>query len=99
MGCTFQKKNKNFFSSEKSLRIAELLLSKFDPLQRVEFINQTGEPLRTALHMAAAVGNASMVRLLVQNGINREHADKEVSLYFLIYNFILKNWYSHRFLN
>jgi len=69
------------FSSEKSLRIAQLLLDRVEAAQRAEFVNQASEAtMRTALHVAASVGNEPMVRLLAdQHGANKEAGDKEVS--------------------
>ncbi|KAL7069995.1 hypothetical protein ACQ4LE_011171 [Meloidogyne hapla] len=60
-----------------SLRIAELLISRVEVSQRIEFINFSGKTLCTALHRAASVGNEPMVRLLIKHGANKEVPDKE----------------------
>ncbi|KAL7079233.1 hypothetical protein ACQ4LE_001844, partial [Meloidogyne hapla] len=60
-----------------SLRIAELLISRVEASQRIEFINYSGKTWCTALHRAASVGNEPMVRLLIKHGANKEPTDKE----------------------
>ncbi|CAK5095641.1 unnamed protein product [Meloidogyne enterolobii] len=60
-----------------SLRIAELLISRVEASQRIEFVNYSGKTLSTALHRAASVGNEQMVRLLIKHGANKESTDKE----------------------
>jgi len=56
-----------------------MILERIESNQRMEFVNQiAGETLKTALHFAAAVGNAEMVKLLVANGANKDAIDKEV---------------------
>uniref|UniRef100_A0A914MPY3 ANK_REP_REGION domain-containing protein n=1 Tax=Meloidogyne incognita TaxID=6306 RepID=A0A914MPY3_MELIC len=60
-----------------SLRIAELIISRVEASQRIEFVNYSGKTLTTALHRAASVGNEPMVRLLIRHGANKESTDKE----------------------
>ena len=60
------------------------MIEKVDPSQRLDFVNQTGDPMfvkftgRTALHWAAMVNNAEMVELLIGQGANKEAQDVEV---------------------
>lgn len=68
-----------YFSNPISLQIGKMILERIEPNQRMEFVNQTaGETLKTALHFAAEVGNAEMVKLLVANGANKDAMDREV---------------------